>query len=58
MNYERIKTNFDRGLWSASMVQMAVRKGLISQADADSIINGSDRPNDADEIMDIIQGVN
>ena len=30
MNYETIKKNYDRGLWSLSMVKMAVRKGLIT----------------------------
>jgi uncharacterized XkdX family phage protein len=30
MNYETIKKNFDRGLWSASMVKMAVKKGIIT----------------------------
>ena len=31
MNYETIKKNFDRGLWNAAMVKMAVRKGIISK---------------------------
>ncbi len=31
MNYETIKKNFDRGLWSAAMVKMAVRKGIITK---------------------------
>lgn len=31
MNYETIKKNFDRGLWSAAMVKMAVRKGIITR---------------------------
>lgn len=31
MNYETIKRNFERGLWSASMVKMAVRKGIITK---------------------------
>lgn len=30
MNYETIKKNFDRGLWTASMVKLAVRKGVIT----------------------------
>ncbi len=29
MNYELIKRNFERGLWSAAMVKVAVRKGVI-----------------------------
>lgn len=31
MNYETIKKNFDKGLWSVAMVKMAVRKGIISK---------------------------
>lgn len=31
MNYETIKKNYDRGLWSLSMVKMAVRKGVITK---------------------------
>lgn len=31
MNYETIKKNFDRGLWSAPMVKMAVKKGIITK---------------------------
>lgn len=32
MNYETIKRNYDRGLWNAAMVKMAVRKGVITKA--------------------------
>lgn len=31
MNFETIKKNFDKGLWSAPMVKMAVRKGIITK---------------------------
>lgn len=31
MNYETIKRNYDRGLWSAQMVKMAVKKGIITK---------------------------
>lgn len=31
MNFETIKKNFERGLWSAVMVKMAVRKGVITK---------------------------
>ena len=31
MNYERIKYFYNAGLWSASMVKMAVRKGVITK---------------------------
>lgn len=30
MNYDTIKSNFDRGLWSKAMVKIAVKKGVIS----------------------------
>jgi uncharacterized XkdX family phage protein len=32
MNFDTIKKNFDRGLWSAAMVKMAVKKGVITTA--------------------------
>ncbi len=38
MNYETIKRNFDRGLWSARMVKTAVRKGVITEAQYQEII--------------------
>ena len=31
MNYETIKRNYDKGLWTASLVKMAVRKGIITK---------------------------
>ena len=30
MNFKIIKSNYDKGLWSKSMVRMAVRKGVIT----------------------------
>ena len=30
MNFTIIKRNFDRGLWSAAMVHLAVKKGIIT----------------------------
>lgn len=32
MNFETIKRNYQRGLWSAAMVKMAVSKGIITKA--------------------------
>lgn len=32
MNFETIKRNFERGLWSAAQVKVAVRKGVITTA--------------------------
>jgi uncharacterized XkdX family phage protein len=31
MNFATIKKNYDRGLWSASMVKVAVKKGIITK---------------------------
>lgn len=31
MNFETIKKNYERGLWNAAMVKMAVRKGVITK---------------------------
>ena len=32
MNYETIKLNFEKHLWTVTMVRMAVRKGVITPA--------------------------
>ena len=31
MNFATIKKNYERGLWSAQMVKMAVQKGVITK---------------------------
>lgn len=31
MNYETVKSNYDRGLWNKILVKMAVRKGIITK---------------------------
>lgn len=31
MNFDTIKKNYDKGLWPATMVKLAVRKGLITK---------------------------
>lgn len=31
MNYETVKKNFDRGLWTVTMVRVAVKKGVITK---------------------------
>lgn len=31
MNFETIKRNYEKGLWSAALVKIAVRKGLITK---------------------------
>ena len=43
MNYETIKKNYERGLWNAAMVKMAVRKGVITKEQFKEI-TGEDYP--------------
>ena len=31
MNFETVKRNYERKLWSKAMVKMAVRKGIITK---------------------------
>ena len=31
MNFDLIKRNYDRGLWTKAMVRVAVRKGVITK---------------------------
>ena len=31
MNFATIKRNYDRGLWTAAMVKMAIKKGIITK---------------------------
>lgn len=31
MTFDLVKRNFDRGLWTAQMVRLAVRKGVITK---------------------------
>lgn len=31
MNFETIKKNFDRGLWTVALVRIAVQKGIITK---------------------------
>ena len=38
MTYEKIKSNYEKRYWSAAMVQMAVRKGVITQEQCDEIL--------------------
>lgn len=36
--YEKIKLWYKQGLWSAEMVQNAVKKGILTQDQADEIV--------------------
>ncbi len=38
MNFEMVKRNFERGLWTAAMLRMAVRKGIITRAQYEQIV--------------------
>lgn len=38
MNFKIIKRNYDRGLWSKTMVRMAVRKGIITKEQYKEIV--------------------
>ena len=31
MNYEAIKKNYEKGLWTLALVKMAVKKGIITK---------------------------
>jgi uncharacterized XkdX family phage protein len=37
MSFEQIKKNYDRGLWSKAMVKVAVRKGVITSDEYETI---------------------
>lgn len=37
MNFKNVKKNFERGLWNAAMVKMAVRKGIITKEQYEEI---------------------
>lgn len=38
MNFETIKRNYDKKLWSKAMVKMAVRKGIITKEQYEEIV--------------------
>ena len=38
MNFKIIKRNYDRCLWSKTMVRMAVRKGIITKEQYKEIV--------------------
>lgn len=37
MNFATIKRNYDKGLWSMTMVKMAVKKGIITKEEYQEI---------------------
>lgn len=60
MNFETIKNNFDKGLWTASMVKKAVKKGVITNAQYLEITGEEESPTDEltpQEALNIIMGM-
>lgn len=39
-NYEMAKRNYERRLWTISMLEKLVEKGKLTQEEFDSIVNG------------------
>ena len=39
MNFDIIKKNYDRGLWTKTIVKMAVKKGIITAKEYKEITN-------------------
>ena len=42
MSYELIKQNYERGLWTKAMVEVALAKGVITKAQFDEITGEED----------------
>ena len=38
--FQRVKRNYERGLWSAALVSMAASRGQITSDEASTILNG------------------
>lgn len=49
MNFEIIKKNYDKNLWTKKMVGMAYKKGVISDAEYASIVNEAYEPETLEE---------
>ena len=43
MNYEVVKANYVRGLWSEAAVKMALKKGVITQDQYNEIIAAKEK---------------
>ena len=50
MNFEKIKFYMDSGLWNEKMCKIAVKKGIITQAQYEDIINNVPTNNLQEEI--------
>ena len=53
MNYETILKNYQHGLWTAQMVRFAVTKGIITEAEYESIIEN--RPINFADLVETIE---
>ena len=38
MNYETVKSNYEKGLWNKTLVRMAVKKGIITKEEYEEIV--------------------
>jgi uncharacterized XkdX family phage protein len=38
MNFDIVKRNYDKGLWTKQLVKMAVRKGVITKEQYEEIV--------------------
>ena len=41
MNFEIVKKNYDKGLWTKQLVRMAVKKGVITSEQYEIITGGT-----------------
>ena len=55
MNFDTIKNNFDRGLWTANMVRKAVQKGVITPEEFTII---TDEPYSSDDNLSYQEALN
>ena len=39
LNFETIKNFYNKGLWTTQLVQMAVKKGILTQEEVDIILS-------------------
>lgn len=53
MNFEIIKKNYDKNLWTKKMVGMAYKKGVISEAEYASIVNEAYEPETLEEAKNL-----
>ena len=42
LNFETIKSFYEKGLWNAQLVKMSVKKGILTQEQANEILEKED----------------